>query len=155
MTTSTNQELDEKRARLRKWVSADQQQTATRGVDHLAVFAKDLEATAAFYSDVLGMPVVNVPANRDVPESTHMNVDLGNGTMLSFFDFPHVARLRRKAPEGVGGIMHVALGISPERLERVKESLGRNKVKFQKIGGAVYFSDPNGLGIELTPRERS
>ena len=155
MTTSTNQELDEKRARLRQWIPQDRRPSATRGVDHLAVFAKDLEATAAFYSEVMGMPVINVTGNRDVPESTHMNVDLGNGTMLSFFDFPHVPRLRRKAPEGVGGIMHVALGIPPERLPQVKERLSRNNVKFQEIGGAVYFSDPNGLGIELTPRERS
>ena len=152
MTTPAETELDQKRARLRQWVPADQQQTATRGVDHLAVFAKDLEATAAFYSEVLGMPVINVTANRDEPESTHMNVDLGNGTMLSFFDFPHVPRLRRKAPEGVGGSMHLALSNSPERLQQAKESLSRNKVKFQEIGGGLYFSDPKGLGIELTPR---
>ena len=41
------------------------------------------------------MPVVNVTANWDVPESTHINVSLGNGAMLSFFDFTHVPRLRR------------------------------------------------------------
>ncbi|MCH7606301.1 MAG: VOC family protein [Chloroflexi bacterium] len=67
-------------------------------MDHLAVFAKDLEATAAIYAEVAGMPVINVTANRDVPESTHINVDLGNGAMLSFFGFPHVPRSRRKAP---------------------------------------------------------
>ena len=152
MTTSTERDLDQKRARLRQWIPEDKGQSTTRGIDHLAVFAKDLEATAEFYAEVLGMPVVNVTANRDVPESTHMNVNLGNGTMLSFFDFPHVPRLRRRAPEGVGGIMHVALAIAPERLAEVKEKLSQHRVKFREIGGGVYFSDPNGLGIELTPR---
>ena len=51
--------------------------------------------------------------------------------------------------------MRVALGISLERLQQAKVCLSRNKVKFQEIGGGLYFSDPNGLGIELTPRERS
>ena len=155
MTTPTEQELEQKRARLRQWIPEDKHESATRGVDHVAVFAKDLETTAAFYAEVMGMPVINVTANRDVPESTHMNVNLGNGAMLSFFDFPHVPRLRRRAPEGVGGIMHMALTIAPERLAEVKDRLSQRRVKFQEIGGGLYFKDPNGLGIELTPRSMS
>src|SRR5918999_5161355 len=75
MTTSMR-ELEQKRTRLRQWIPEDKQESITRGVDHVAVFAKDLEATAAFYTNVLGLPVVSVTFNRDVPESTHMNVTL-------------------------------------------------------------------------------
>lgn len=152
MTTSTEQQLIQKRDRIRQWIPQGKQRSSTVGVDHMAVFAKDLEVTAAFYSEVLGMPVVNVTANRDVPESTHMNVSVGNGSMLSFFDFPHVPRLRRRASEGVGGVMHVALGIEPERLAHVKQRLDQHNVKYQEIGGSLYFKDPNGMGIELMPR---
>ena len=152
MSTDTTAELEQKRARLRNRIPSGAQQSPTLGIDHLAVFAKDLEATAEFYSQVIGMPVVRVTANRDVPESTHMNVDLGNGTMLSFFDFPHVRRLQRRSPEGVGGIMHIALAIAPEKLEEVKANLSRNRVKYQEIGGSIYFNDPNGIGLELMPR---
>ena len=158
MTTPTAQELpaaqelEEKRARLRNWIPKGEADAATQGVNHLAVFAKDLEATAAFYNDVMGMPVVRVTPNRDVPESTHMNVAMGNGMTFAFFDFPHVPRLRRKAPEGVGGIMHVALLISRDRLDEIKGRLEQRRVKFQEIGGAVYLKDPNGLGIELMPQ---
>jgi catechol-2,3-dioxygenase len=97
------------------------------------------------------MPVVNVTSNRDVPESTHMNVTVGNGMQLSFFDFPHVPRLQRRAPEGVGGVMHIALGISKERLAEVKGHLDQHRVKYQEVGGSLYVKDPNGLGIELMP----
>lgn len=152
MTTST-QELEQKRARLRQWIPGDKPESVTRGVDHVAVFAKDLEATAAFYTQALGLPVVNVTFNRDVPESTHMNVALGNGMQLSFFDFPHIPRLQRRAPEGAGGIMHLALAISRERLAQVKARLGQHRVKYQEVGGSVYLKDPNGLGIELMPTE--
>ncbi len=151
MTTPTAHELDQKRERLRRFIPGDVEQSTTQGVDHLAVFAKDLEATAAFYSEVMGMPVVNVTSNRDVPESTHMNVLVGNGTCLSFFDFPHVPRLRRRAPEGVGGVMHVALPISQDSLEAVKERLDARRVKYQVVGHSLYLKDPNGLGLELMP----
>ena len=151
MTTSTEQDLEEKRGRLRQWIPAARQESVTQGVDHVAVFAKDLEATAAFYTQVMGMPVVNVTANRDVPESTHMNVSVGRGMQLSFFDFPHVARLRRRAPEGVGGVMHIALGISLEHMAQVKARLDQRRVKYQEVGGSLYLKDPNGLGIELLP----
>lgn len=152
MTTPTSQEIEQKRAQLRNWVSADQTQATTRGVDHIAVFARDLEETAAFYTNVMGMPVVNVTSNRDVPESTHMNVSVGNGMQLSFFDFPHVPRLQRRAPEGVGGVMHIALGISKERLAEVKGRLDHHRARYQEVGGSVYLKDPNGLGIELMPK---
>ena len=149
MTTPANQELDQKRARLSKWISEGQSEASTQGMNHVAIFVKDQEATAEFYSSVLGMPVVRVTANRDAAESTHMNVDMGNGMTFAFFDFPHVSRLQRKAPEGVGGIMHIALVIDRERRDEIKKRLVERRVKFQEIGGGLYLKDPNGLGIEL------
>ena len=153
MTTKTTQDLEAKRERIRRLIPADPGESATAGVNHLAVFAKDLEVTAEFYSVVLGMPVVNVTANRDVAESTHMNVHIGSGTMVSFFDFPHVPRLRKRAPEGVGGIMHLALPMKQKRLAAVLDKLKGRRVKHQQIGGSLYFKDPNGLGIELMPED--
>ena len=66
MATPTTKELEEKRSRLRHWISPGRAEAATEGVNHLAVFAKDLEITAEFYSQVMGMPVVQVTSNRDV-----------------------------------------------------------------------------------------
>ena len=118
-------------------------------MNHVAIFAKDLEATAEFYNNVMGMPVVGVTANRDVAESTHMNVDMGNGMSFAFFDFPHVSRLQRKAPEGVGGIMHIALAIDQDSRAGIKQRLEEHRINYQEIGGSLYLKDPNGLGIEL------
>ena len=153
MTAPTWQELDEKRARLSRWIPEGTEGSVAQGVNHVAVYAKDLEATAAFYTEAMGMPVINVTDNRDVPESTHMNVDVGGGMALSFFDFPHIPRLQRRAPEGVGNVMHVALSISSERYAEVKSRLDRHRVKYQEVGGSLYVKDPNGLGIELLPAQ--
>ena len=150
---TTKAELERRRDGLRRWIPRGRTESVTQGVNHVAVFAKDLEATAAFYAEVMGMPVIQVTDNRDVPESTHMNVDIGGGMMLSFFDFPHIPRLRRRAPEGVGNVMHVALAISPGRYSEVKQTLDRRSVPYQEVGGSLYVKDPNGLGIELLPVE--
>jgi catechol 2,3-dioxygenase-like lactoylglutathione lyase family enzyme len=149
---STGRDIEEKRKRLRTMIPADLPEAPTGGVDHIAVYAKDLEKTARFYSEIMGMPFIGITANRDVEDSTHMNVAIGNGMALSFFDFPHVARLQRRAPEGVGNVMHVAMPIPRHQFQEVKDRLDANRVKYQEVGGSLYVDDPNGLGIELMLR---
>lgn len=150
MTTSNNA-TDAMRERLRKLIPEGGKDGPTQGVNHIAVFAKDLEATAKFYEEIMDMPVVSVAPNRDVEESTHMNVGIGNGMRLSFFDFPHVPRLQKKAPEGVGNVMHIALPIARNIFLEIKGRCDQAKIKYQEVGGAIYVKDPNGLGIELMP----
>ena len=144
-----DRQITEKRSRLERLVGKGPEVSSTRGINHLAVFALDLEATAEFYSEVLGMPVVSVTSNRDEPRSTHMNVDIGGGVRLSFFDFPHVERLQEPAPEGAGGMMHVAIPIPRAEYEEVEGRLTKRGVPYHRIGDSVYFKDPNGMNLEL------
>ena len=149
--TMFNSPTDAMRERLRKLIPEGGKDGPTQGVNHIAVFAKDLETTAKFYEEIMDMPVVSVAPNRDVEESTHMNVAIGNGMRLSFFDFPHVPRLRKKAPEGVGNVMHIALPIARNSFLDIKGRCDQAKIKYQEVGGAIYVKDPNGLAIELMP----
>ena len=144
-----NQQMIEKRAHLSRWIPEDKKQSVTQGVNHVAVYCKDLDETARFYTEVMGMPVINVMDNRDVPESTHMNVDIGNGMALSFFDFPHIPRLNEFATEGVGNVMHIAIAITPTRFAEVKSRLDENGVEYQEVGGSIYVRDPNRLNLEM------
>ena len=148
---TSNSPPDAMRERLRKLIPEGGKDGPTQGVNHIAVFAKDLETTAKFYEEIMDMPVVSVSPNRDVEESTHMNVAIGNGMRLSFFDFPHVPRLRKKAPEGVGNVMHIALPIARNSFLDIKGRCDQAKIKYQEVGGAIYVKDPNGLAIELMP----
>ena len=149
MTAELDRDIEEKRARLQRLVGTGPSSGPTQGINHLAVFALDLDATADFYVNLMGMPVTFVTANRDEPQSTHMNVDIGNGVSLSFFDFPHVERLKLPAPEGVGGLMHVAVPISTERFEEIDGRLRQRGVSYQRIGNSVYLKDLNGMSMEL------
>ena len=149
--TTPNSHTNAMRERLRKLIPEGGKDGPTQGVNHIAVFAKDLETTAKFYEEIMDMPVVSVAPNRDVEESTHMNVAIGNGMRLSFFDFPHVPRLRKKSPEGVGKVMHIALLIARSSFLDIKGRCDQAKIKYQEVGGAIYVKDPNGLAIELMP----
>ena len=139
------------RERLRRLIPEGGKDGQTLGVNHIAVFAKDLEATAKFYEEIMDMPVVSVAPNRDVEESAHMDVAIGNGMRLSLFDFPHVPRLQKKAPEGVGNVMHIALPIARNNFLDIKGRCDQAKIKYQEVGGAIHVKDLNGLAIELMP----
>jgi len=146
---TTEEQTEQKRDLLRKYIGAGSDQSSSMGINHLAIFARDLEATADFYANVLGMPVVRVTANRDEPGSTHMNVDIGNGVSLAFFDFPHVPRIQVPPEEGVGGMMHVAIAMREERYQEVEGRLNQHGVAPMRIGNSVYLKDPNGTNLEL------
>ena len=149
MTTDLDRQIEDKRLRLQRLAGSGPSESSTRGINHLAVFALDLEASADFYINVMGMPVVSVTTNRDEPRSTHMNVDIGNGVRLSFFDFPHVLRLQEPAPEGAGGMMHVAIPVPKERFAQIEERLKEREVSYSRIGDSIYFKDPSGMPMEL------
>lgn len=153
MTTQSQDELEARREALRKWIPERPYKPLTQGINHTAVFALDLEETARFYTEVLGMHVMGVAANRDEPGSTHITIDIGNGSALSFFDFPHVERLTKVAPEGGGNAMHVAMPISRKNLSIVKERLDASGAEYGEAGGSLYVPDPNGLTIELLPED--
>ena len=153
MTTQSQDELDTRREALKRWIPERPYKALTQGINHTAVFALDLEETARFYTEVLGMHVMGVAPNRDEPGSTHITIDIGNGSALSFFDFPHVERLREVAPEGGGNAMHVATPISRKNLALVKEKLDAAGAEYGEEGGSLYVPDPNGLTIELLPED--
>ena len=63
-------------------------QSNARGIHHAALICSDVEQTIKFYDGVLGFPLVELTENRDYPGSSHFFFDLGNSTLLGFFDFP-------------------------------------------------------------------
>ena len=143
---TTLQEIEATRQRLEALVEKEPT-TPAEGVNHVAVISADLERAVRFYRDVLGMALTSVTANRDEPRSTHINIALGRGTMLSLFDFPNV---KGQAVQGTGGLMHLALWLPRERLARIEAALNEHQVPHQRIHDSIYFKDPDGMTLELT-----
>jgi glyoxylase I family protein len=121
------------------------------GVHHLALICSDPETTVDFYQGLLGFPLVELFENRDYPGSTHFFFDIGNRNMLAFFDFPGLGL--EPVPEGLGGVQHVAISVTPEVFEGAKARLEAAGVTYlgpdMGVHESIYFKDPDGIQVEL------
>jgi len=128
------------------------QSVNTGGVDHLALICSDHTATIQIYTDVIGMRLTKVVANRDEPTSTHIFLDMGGGNQLAFFDFPEKGPTR--TVRGVGSMHHVALKATPEKFQAILTTLKEKHVPYSLHGtetaGSVYVRDPDDILVEVT-----
>jgi glyoxylase I family protein len=125
--------------------------TNGRGIHHAALICSDVEQTIAFYQGLLGFPLVELVENRDYPGSTHFFFDLGNNTLLGFFDFPGLGL--EAAPEGYGNVQHIAISLDPDRHAMLQARLDELEIAYdgpqRGIPESLYLRDPDGVGIEL------
>src|SRR5690242_4990449 len=125
--------------------------TTGGGVHHLALICADPERTIRFYQDLVGFPLVELFENRDYPGSSHFFFDIGAGNMLAFFDFPELGL--EPLPEGIGGVQHIAISVTPNTFAEAKSRLEAAGVHYvgpdMGVEESIYFKDPDGIGIEL------
>jgi len=147
-------ELAERRRQLRRRyvLPAEERPASTGGgVHHLALICTAPETTIGFYQGVLGFPLVELFENRGYPGSSHFFFDIGNANMLAFFDCPGLGL--EAVPEGIGGIQHIAISVTPEVFEAAKVRLDGIGVTYlgpdMGVAESIYFKDPDGIQVEL------
>ena len=136
-----------------------------RGFHHVAVVTRDLEETARFYGDVLGMSVgETIDNDAQGAVSRHRFVQPGGDESwgLHFFESPEAEahpsarRIDRGALMGTVGVQHVAFALPDETAGvALRERLRENGVESTEIGSAgpirnTLFFDNNGLLLEAT-----
>ena len=138
----------------------------TRGVHHLALTTEDMRTTVDFYTRVVGMPLVHAmkvppglgtgPGNRGNPpyeEIRHYFFDMGNDSLLAFFEMPRGAEPRAKR-DAIGGMQHVAFAVTPKNFAALRKRLAAANVPYDGpidiLPGlvSIYFLDPNGIRLE-------
>jgi glyoxylase I family protein len=145
--------LAERRAELRKrYIKPEDERPPSvgRGVHHLALICADPERTIRFYQDLLGFPLIELFENRDYEGSSHFFFDIGGSNMLAFFDFPGLGL--EPVPEGLGGVQHVAISVTPEVFEATRQRLNDAGVAFMgedRAAESIYFKDPDNIQIEF------
>ncbi|MDH5238778.1 MAG: VOC family protein, partial [Acidimicrobiia bacterium] len=147
MSTTRHAEWDAlRRAHLR---SADERPASSaRGVHHIALLSRDVEATIAFYQGLLEFPLTELFENRDYEGSTHFFFDIGHGNSLAFFDFPGLDL--GPYAEVLGGLHHIAISVAPDRWEHLRTKLVSAGVEVANISGSsLYFTGPDGERLEL------
>jgi len=154
MATLDQTELASRRKALRdRYLIGEDERPASigRGVHHLALICADPERTIRFYQELVGFPLVELFENRDYPGSSHFFFDIGNRNLLGFFDFPGLGL--EPVPEGLGGIQHVAISVTPEAFEDAKRRLSDAGVDYlgpdMGVEESIYFKDPDNIQVEL------
>src|SRR5215813_5446027 len=130
-TESELVELEARRAELRaKYVIpvAERPSTPGRGIHHAALICSDVEQTIQFYQGLLGFPLVELVENRDYKGSSHFFFDLGNQTLLGFFDFPGLGL--KPGVESIGGVQHIAISMPRDQWEQVQKRLDAAGVSY-------------------------
>jgi glyoxylase I family protein len=130
---------------------ATRPRSTARGIHHAAFVCKDVEETIRFYQEFLGFPLVELVENRDYVGSSHFFFDLGNSTLLGFFDFP--GHHHEPYAETIGALQHMAISVDAEQFDAAKAKLDDAGIEYlgpdRGVLDSVYFRDPNGMGIEL------
>jgi len=147
-------ELEARRAELRATYArpaAERPPTPGRGIHHAALICSDVEQTIQFYQGLLGFPLVELVENRDYAGSSHFFFDVGNETLLGFFDFPGLGL--QPGVESIGAVQHIAISVPRDRWEQLRERLDEAGVEYvgpdRGIPESMYFRDPDGIGLEL------
>ena len=125
--------------------------SSARGLHHTALVSSDVERTVRFYQELLEFPLTELIENRDYPGSSHFFFDIGNGNLLGFFDFPGLGL--EPVPEGLGGVQHFAISVTPEQFEDAKRRLTASGIDFRGpdmgVEESIYFKDPDNIQVEL------
>ena len=128
--------------------AADRPATSARGVHHIALLSSDVEATIAFYQDLLEFPLTELFENRDYEGSTHFFFDIGLGNQLAFFDFPGLDL--GPYQEVLGSLHHLAISVPRDKWEHLKSKLESAGVHTTIIDeSSMYFAGPDGERLEL------
>lgn len=132
------------------------------GLHHFAWRCKDAEETRRFYEDVLGLPLVHVIRNENVPSTgeycpyVHIFFRMHDGSNIAFFDLGDDT-MAEPSPNTPMWVNHIALRVdSLDAVKTMKERLENYGIEVLGIVdhdgyiASIYFFDPNGLRVELT-----
>ncbi|HSZ41385.1 MAG TPA: VOC family protein [Trebonia sp.] len=137
------------RARLQaEYLMPDRPPSSARGIHHAALICSNVEQTIKFYQGLLEFPLTEIFGNRDYEGSNHFFFDVGNGNLLAFFDFPGLDL--GPYMETLGNVNHIAISVTQEKWTYLRGKLDAAGVPYHTASkNSIYFSDPDGVRLEL------
>jgi len=124
------------------------------GIHHVTALAGDPQKNLDFYCGILGVRLVKKTVNFDAPEVYHFYYgdETGQpGTILTFFPYKGIASGRH----GKGMLNTTCFSVPSSSMNYWTERLKKFAVNYKsaverfETEAAVYFEDPDGLGLEL------
>ena len=130
-----------------------------KGLHHNAYRCRDSEETRKFYSDFLGLPLVQAfqiheTKSGRATKTLHSFYQMDDGSCLAFFEAPDMS-FEFKLQHDFD--LHIALEVSQQDLHTM---FAKGKAAGFETRGisdhgfidSIYFRDPNGYVIELTAK---
>ena len=125
------------------------------GMDHVEVWAKDLQESLAFYTDVLGFRHLRTTEARRPDGAVHEQACVTLGGMMVELIAAPAERASEEVDVGSMGVKAFALTV--EDMEATAAALRERGVTFVQQpkpgssfnGWRAEILDPNGIGIEL------
>lgn len=118
---------------------------------HVALIVADYARSKAFYTDVLGLPILR-EVHRAERASYKLDLQLPDGTQIELFSFPNPPP-RPSYPEACG-LRHLAFEVAD--VDRASQALRDRGVAVEPIRvdehtgrRFTFFADPDGLPLEL------
>jgi glyoxylase I family protein len=124
------------------------------GIHHITLISGNLERSAAFYRDLLGLRLVEAGVNHDDPDARHFwfgDAAGSAGTLVSFLEYPAM----EAGKVGTGSTHHVAFAVgSSAELDAWRDHLRSRDVQCTDVferGGlrSIYLRDPDGHIVEI------
>jgi catechol 2,3-dioxygenase-like lactoylglutathione lyase family enzyme len=130
-------------------------------LNHAAWVTHDVEATADFYTRVMGMEIAatvlddKVPSTGDAFPYFHIFFRMGDGSTMAFFEAPGLPAAAAPTHPAYEIFNHFALqAASSKELHEWRAWLRQNDIEV--LGPidhgsilSIYFHDPNGLRLEI------
>lgn len=134
-----------------------------RMLNHVAWVTHDVEATARFYTQIMGMEIAHtilddaVPSTGDDFPYFHIFFRMGDGSTLAFFECADLPLPSKVSHPAYDVFVHIALQVdTSEEIRRWQTWLEENSVDVvgpvdhKGVIESIYFYDPNGIRLELT-----
>ena len=127
------------------------------GLHHITLISANLERSAAFYRDLLGLRLLETGVNQDDPNARHFyfgDAEGSPGTVITLFEYPYM----EAGSVGVGSTHHFALCVESEdelhgwRAWLESRGVPCTEVLDRKFFKSVYLRDPDGHIVELATR---
>jgi catechol 2,3-dioxygenase-like lactoylglutathione lyase family enzyme len=131
-------------------------------LNHLAYVTHDTAGTVAFYTQVMGMPLIEAVMHERVPSTgdpfpyVHFFFRMQDGSTIAFFEAVGLPRRPEPAHPAYLVFDHLALEVgTPREVDEWKERLEAHEVDVlgpvdHGIIYSIYFHDPNGIRLEIT-----
>jgi glyoxylase I family protein len=124
------------------------------GLHHVTLLCADVERSASFYRDLLGMQLVDRSRNPDDPNAEHLAFGgdgVTGGTMVTCMAYPEL----QEGAVGRGSTHHFALAVeSDDELAAWRDYLRSRGVEASDVYDrgrfrSIYLRDPDGHLVEI------